>query len=90
MAKKPAKKVAAKAAKKSPATKKVSEDTLLETYESIKSAADGMGEDIRKFVDEKIKASGKRARQAAQEIKKLCMSLRKDIMVVVKSRKGGD
>lgn len=55
----------------------------LETFEHIRDQAAQMEGELLKF-DQGIKAAGRRARKAAQEIKKLCSQLRKEITEQVK------
>lgn len=73
MAKKAKKKVSAKAA----GTIKLGDP--MKTFESIKDQVKVMEDDVRKFVDEGVKAAGRRARGAAQSVRKLCMVFRKEI-----------
>lgn len=83
MAKKAKKKASAKAA----GAKQVKLGDPLKTFESIKDQMKLMEEDIRKFVDEGVKAAGRRTRGAAQSIRKLCMQLRKEVQAQVNSEK---
>lgn len=76
-----------KAAKAGKSTKKFDEGSLYTTYDQVKENVEKMETELRKFVDEQVKASAKRARSHAQEIRKLCGQLRKDIMEVVKQRR---
>lgn len=87
MAKKAAKKAAPKKAAKKVATKKSVGDPM-EIFEQIKTQIPVIEEELRKFIDEEVKASARRARVAAQDVRKGAGALRKAIMEVVKSRKG--
>lgn len=79
------KKAAKKSAKK--VVGKVTDGTIAEHYEGLKKFVGEMEEDVRKLTDEGVKAAARRVRSNAQEIKKICMQLRKDVIVYVKSLK---
>lgn len=79
--------MAKKAAK--PAAKKSSgKIDLIAQHEKMKALVTEMEVDVRKLVDEGVKAAARRVRGNAQEIKKICQQMRKDTMTVVKAIKG--
>lgn len=71
-----------KAAKKT-ATKTKS---ISPTFGKIKETAENMAEDVGKF-DGGNQAAGSRVRKGAQEIKKLCQQLRKEVTEIKNGRK---
>lgn len=82
---KAAKKAAKKTAAKKTTSAKVSPEKTLQT---IKDTVTLLADDMEKFLVEENKSAGRRSRGHAQLIKKECQNLRKEIMAVIKSRKG--
>jgi hypothetical protein len=58
--------------------------TMSENYETLKATVDAMTSDFEKFNSKKIKAAGQRARSNLLTIKKLCDTLRKQIIFDIK------
>ena len=58
--------------------------TMSENYETLKATADAMTSDFEKFNSKKIKAAGQRVRSNLLTIKKLCDTLRKQIITDIK------
>lgn len=58
--------------------------TMSENYETLKATVDAMTSDFEKFNLKKIKAAGQRARSNLLTIKKLCDTLRKQIITDIK------
>ena len=58
--------------------------TMSENYETLKATADAMTSDFEKFNSKKIKACGQRVRSNLLTIKKLCDTLRKQIIADIK------
>ena len=58
--------------------------TMSENYETLKATADAMTSDFDKFNSKKIKAAGQRVRSNLLTIKKLCDTLRKQIIADIK------
>ena len=54
--------------------------TMSENYETLKATAEAMTSDFEKFNSKKIKAAGQRVRSHLLIIKKLCDTLRKQII----------
>jgi hypothetical protein len=52
----------------------------METLSKIKELIESMSVDTTKFFDSNNKSAGIRARKAAQDIKTLCQTLRKEIL----------
>jgi|TARA_R110001583_G_scaffold79358_1_gene214319 hypothetical protein len=52
----------------------------METLTNIKELVEAMSVDTTKFFDTGNKSAGIRARKAAQEIKTLCQTIRKEIL----------
>lgn len=53
---------------------------VVKTWNKINDLVKAMEGDINKVENSKVKASAKRARKAAQEIKGLCHQLRKELL----------
>ncbi len=62
-------------------------ESIQGTFASIRSLIEGAQDDADKFALKGINAAGSRIRKAAQEVKKLCMQLRKDVQAVKNSGK---
>jgi hypothetical protein len=58
--------------------------TIIENYETLKATIEATKSDFEKFNAKKIKAAGQRARSNLLTIKKLCDTLRKQIIVDIK------
>tara|TARA_R110000787_G_scaffold270650_2_gene377667 strand:+ start:6982 stop:7155 length:174 start_codon:yes stop_codon:yes gene_type:complete len=52
----------------------------METLQQIKEVVEAMSVDTTKFFDTGNKSAGIRARKAAQDIKTLCQTIRKEIL----------
>tara|TARA_R110000868_G_scaffold355510_2_gene617029 strand:+ start:141 stop:566 length:426 start_codon:yes stop_codon:yes gene_type:complete len=59
--------------------------TMSENYETIKATCDAMTSDFERFNSKKIKACGQRVRSNLLTIKKLCDTLRKQIINDIKA-----
>lgn len=59
--------------------------TTQENYEQLKSTIDALQVDFEKFQNKKVKAAGQRARNHLLTAKKLCDTLRKQIMTEMKA-----
>jgi hypothetical protein len=57
---------------------------MLDNYETLKATCDAMTSDFEKFNGKKIKACGQRVRSNLLTIKKLCDTLRKQIITDIK------
>lgn len=86
-----AKKAAAKKGGKATGSSKKATVKLgdpMKTFQSIQDTVKVMEEDLRKFVDEDVKAAARRARQGAQAVRKAAQQLRKEIQAkVIANRK---
>ena len=87
MAKKPVKKAAAKAAAASK-KKDVKLGDPMKTFNTMKDCMTILDDELRKFLDEEVKASARRSRVAAQDIRKAAAVIRKEIQAVLISRRG--
>lgn len=75
-------------ATKAPAKKSAGKSkTISPTFTAIKTAMENMEEDVSKF-DGGTQAAGTRVRKGAQEIRKLCQQLRKEVTDIKHTRKG--
>lgn len=87
MAKKPVKKAAAKVAAASKKRKGSQLGDPMKSFTMMKDSMIVLEDELRKFIDEEVKASARRSRVAAQDIKKAAANLRKEVQAVVASRK---
>lgn len=73
--------------KNPPATKKVVKaKSINDTYNNLRASLENMETDVSKF-ESGQQAAGTRIRKGAQEIKKLCQSLRAEVTEIKNSRK---
>ena len=60
------------------------ENLNIELYETLKSSVIALNLDLERFKEKKVKISGARARSMLLDIKKLCDSLRKQLLTQIK------
>ena len=63
----------------------LSDPTINENYDSLRSMVEAMNEDLKKFNIKKVKASGSRVRNNLLNCRKLCDKIRKQILADMKS-----
>lgn len=63
-------------------------EQVFSTVEAIQAQASNLQNEVRRFIDEEVKASGRRARKLAMELKKAASDLRKQIQEVTNQRRG--